>query len=260
MKQFNFSQDHGYGVSDRYKVINTEEILSQFESAGYSVRSVLKARVKNPQKEGFQKHLIRLNYPDVDLKIDGIRPELVLKNAYDGTSSFVLKIGVFRLICSNGLEVGTTFQQTRVRHVGNNVMEQVLQGANAIKEQFPIMAEQIKIMQKVQLSQSEAEQFANDIGHYLIGNRSDLVNTDFEKLLTAHRHGDNGTDLFTVLNKIQENALHGYYRYTVETPVLKGMTQGQKDYRTKSGRRIRSIDKTSQINTLIWDKALELVA
>ena len=81
MKQFNFSQEQGYGVSDRYKVINTEEILSQFESAGYQVRSVQKTRVNNPEKEGFQKHLIRLNYPDVDLKIDGIRPELVLKNA-----------------------------------------------------------------------------------------------------------------------------------------------------------------------------------
>jgi hypothetical protein len=252
--QPDLSQDKGYNVSEKYKVINTAEILSQFENAGYTVTKVQKAKVRDPLKQGYQKHLIRLSHPDTQFKIDGVRPEVILKNAYDGSTSFNLRIGVYRLICANGLEVGSTFQSETVRHLGNHVLEKVLEAAERIKLGFPEVQEQIKIMSQAYIGDYTQKQLASQIATVLQPNARDF---NLQDLLAVRRTGDISNDLFTVLNRIQENALLGSYRYTTEvTETLTNVTK----LVDRRGRRITSIDRTSEVNQAVWDAALKIVA
>ncbi len=59
-------------------------------------------------------------FPDVEVKIDMddvVNPELQLFNSYDITWPFIIILGAFRLICTNGLVIGQKFLHLRKRHV-----------------------------------------------------------------------------------------------------------------------------------------------
>jgi len=44
--------------------------------------------------------------------------EFILPNSHDGASSFHMLGGVFRFVCQNGMVVGETVGEVRVRHKG----------------------------------------------------------------------------------------------------------------------------------------------
>lgn len=48
---------------------------------------------------------------------DPVNPELHLFNSYDTSWPFILLLGAFRMVCSNGLVIGTKFLHIRKRHV-----------------------------------------------------------------------------------------------------------------------------------------------
>jgi hypothetical protein len=143
--------------------------------------------------------------------------------------------------------------------VGKDVLFQVLQAAERIKLGLPQLANEIEVMRKTTLKPIEAQYLARLMGLDLTKGKTGLVNVNETGLLNVRRSGDKSLDAFTVMNVIQENALRGSYRYTVERPVLKGLTNGQTEYRTMKGRAIRSIDKTSHVNRFLWDKTLDLI-
>lgn len=251
------NQDKGYNVSNRYKVISTQNVLDHFQDAGFKVESMSTAGVRKAEKQGFQKHLIRLSHPETSFKLNGLRPEIVLKNAYDGSTCFNLRIGVYRFLCANGLEVGSTYRELKVKHLGSNILERVVANAHEIMGQFPVMQDQIEAMQGRELSQIEIVQFAQSVGQYLISKRDNATDVDASGLLTLRRGGDRQNDLFTMLNVIQENALKGSYRYTAEIPVPD--TDGITKLVHRKGRRVKSIDRTSEINTKVWDAATQFL-
>lgn len=59
-------------------------------------------------------------FPEIEVKIaekDFVNPELQLYNSYDTTWPFIVILGAFRLICTNGLIIGQKFLHLRKRHV-----------------------------------------------------------------------------------------------------------------------------------------------
>ena len=44
-------------------------------------------------------------------KGDMMNPEIIIKNSYDGTSQVHILSGAFRLVCSNGMIIGTTIDK-----------------------------------------------------------------------------------------------------------------------------------------------------
>ena len=62
--------------------------------------------------------------PDVKIEIskgDMMNPEIIIKNSYDGTSQVHILSGAFRLVCSNGMIIGTTIDKYNYKHNVNNV-------------------------------------------------------------------------------------------------------------------------------------------
>ena len=249
MNQLVLNQDKGYKVSDRYTVVKTAELLSQFETNGYEITSHDFARVNNKAKEGFQKHIIRMRHPNLDFNIEGLKPEIVLINSYDRSSSFVLMLGIFRFICSNGLISGTAYDGIRVRHVGD-IMPQVLQAAQDIQLKSAQLGDDVKRLSSVRLSQNDIVDFADDIGKILVGKRDDVTHIDTTGLLQLNRSEDRQNDAFTILNVIQENALNGNLQYTVDT---------DKGPKTRKMRTVRAIDKSTDINRAVWDRAAQFI-
>jgi len=47
---------------------------------------------------------------------DGYLPRIIVQNSYDRSSSLNFILGVYRMVCSNGMVVGTTVKQLRIPH------------------------------------------------------------------------------------------------------------------------------------------------
>jgi hypothetical protein len=90
------TQTKGFNVSGRYQPIATQGLIDALVSEGYQVNDTILTRPHKKEKQGFQKHMIRLSRPDLDFKIEGLRPELVIINSHDASTSLKIMLGVFR--------------------------------------------------------------------------------------------------------------------------------------------------------------------
>jgi hypothetical protein len=243
-------QTQGFEMSQKYSPIRTRDVINNLINEGYVVNQVSKSKVRKKTKDGFQKHLLRISHNDLDLGIEGLRPEIILINSYDGSTSFQLLVGVFRFACANGLIVGNSYFNRSIRHVGD-VLPKVLNAVTDVKYALPMVAEDIQRFSQRVLTQIEKEQFATDVAKNVISKNT--IPVDVTALLTVNRPEDRGNDLFTVLNVVQENILQGILKVQSTNDVSKVQP-------IRKMRKIKSLTRSTEINQLIWDKANELIA
>ena len=97
-------------------------------------------------KGDFTKHMIRFRHAD-QMNIERVGdsvPEVILVNSHDGSSSYKLSAGLFRLVCSNGLIVSdSTVGSLTVPHMGD-VQQRVIEGS------FQIVGQAAKSFKKVE--------------------------------------------------------------------------------------------------------------
>ena len=248
-----FDKNQGFNVSERYRAVNTAQLVSHFESAGYTVASLKTSRVRNAEKQGYQKHLLRLRHPDLMLNaLSGLTPEIVVSNSYDGTSAFRLIMGIFRLVCANGLIVGQAYESIRVVHVGD-ALTKVLDAAHRIQAQTQEIGSQIESWSRIELTDSQIESFAIQASKLILPSQEDtnvIPIVRHQDLLRVRRSEDQGRDLWTVFNRIQENALQGGLSYlrVNETGHVRNMR----------ARSIQAIDRSIQVNRSLWDLASQI--
>ena len=120
------NQDHAKEtVSSKYSFIPTNRVLNTLKEAGWIPIKAQESRVRKENKQGFQKHLIRLqninynSFGNLQSPLPQITPEIILSSAHDGGASFCLMAGLFRTICANGLIVADSmFGAHKIRHLG----------------------------------------------------------------------------------------------------------------------------------------------
>lgn len=235
-------------TSDKYSTVQTADIINELTLNGYEVTDFQWARVKSQDKQGFQKHIMRLSHPDLDFKIGGLRPELIITNSYDGSASFRVMLGIYRFACANGLVLGDTFNSVKVRHVGNNTATDVLTALETTAAQFKGLESMVNRYSNKHLNLGQIDTLSQTVAKYIT---PDGANIGLSTLWLARRGPDTGTDLFTVLNVIQENALNGGMAYRVET---------EKGLKIRKTRKVKSIDRQVAINRLIFNQAEFLAA
>lgn len=132
----------------RYAFIPTIQVLDGLRREGFEVVAAAQTRCRDEGKVAHAKHMLRLRHPDsIQLRDVGQEiPEIVLVNSHDGTSSYTLHAGFFRLVCSNGLIVASsTIDDVRVRHTGN-VIDNVIEGSLRTAERiFPSCATALRL-------------------------------------------------------------------------------------------------------------------
>jgi len=242
--------DHatGLGVSKRYKAINTAELVRMFQSNGFAVTSIQGVKTRSPERQAYAKHMLRLR-PHGFNAVDGVFPEVILRNSFDGSSAYTLQLGLFRLVCSNGMVTGETYESFYVRHVGNAV-EQVMESAKLVMRQAQRMLDTVDAFKAIQLTEEQRSLFAMRASALVVPETA--LTIDSTALLSVRRELDKGTDLWTVLNVVQENLMHGKsVRYTTID------SNGRQ--RNGTVRRIKAIDRSISINSQLWDLAEEFL-
>jgi hypothetical protein len=239
-------------VSDKYLHVNTETIIDDLAKLGWLPVTASQRKARASDKTTiFSKHMVSFQNPDLMIKGkngDDAFPRIILTNSHDGFNSFQFRVGIYRLVCSNGLVVADEeFSAFRIRHKGYTFAELQEVVVQAVKD-LPNKVEVLNKMQMRELTPVEQRQLAID-AMQLRTNRIDAVwdEETIQDVLTPTRDADKGNDLWSVFNVIQEKITQGGY-----SAALNGA-------KVRKVRKIKSFEKDLKVNQDLFKLAVALI-
>ena len=236
--------------SDKYSHISTIEKVNEIRSMGWNPVGVRQQNSK--VYKGFQNHLVLFeNEKFNDLfSRDGLSPQIVLQNSFNGLKSFGFHFGMYRFICANGLFVGeSVLPQMKVLHKGidkenlQTVMEDYV-------NQIPKVLESIETMKSTKISKIDKRDFAGkaiELRYPHVQNRDYPISV--EHVLEERRPEDKENTVWATYNIIQESLQKGGQPIQIENKRRKTRTRALKD-----------INRDIQINKELYNIALEYCA
>ena len=227
-------------VSDKYVVIDSQKLVNELQARGFELRSIM------ARATGTGQHVIRMRAAN-DYKApngETLFPEVVIKNSYNGKSSFCVQMGIFRLVCSNGLTIldnsfGSFTMKTR--HVGDEakLAEQIT--FDFIENLASVWQVQERMATKI-LTEKQAIQLAMKAAEARW--KKTFTAEEAAVLLKVARPEDAGLDAWSVYNRLQENVLNG------------GIKVGDMKREPKA---INYAKKHAKVNEAIFEAAYALV-
>ena len=241
-----YAQEAHSSRSAKFQYIPTIDVLNGLRAEGFMPFEVRQGGSRDMEKRGFTKHMIRLRHIGVGAVGDSQR-ELILVNAHDGTSSYRLMSGVFRMVCSNGLVAAIgDMQELRVPHKGN-IIGEVIEGAYRVIADGARVDANIASMRALELTQDEQRAFAAAALEFRFGeDKESPISAD--TALKARREADVGADLWRTFNRVQENLVQGGQRYVQRD--AQGYVVANR--RTQP---VNSIDGNVKLNRALWTLA-----
>jgi len=240
------TQRQSSNLSHIYRFIPTTEVMDILGEQGWFPTQAVQTKTRKgfESQSPYKKHMIRFrnqNNEVLSKEIGDTHPEIVLTNSHDGTSSFKFHVGLFRLVCSNGLVIADkTFDQFRVMHKGFQKND-VLKAISMTTEKIPYVIGNVQNMMSKELSKSQQYDFAKIAAEQRWG-EDKLI--DLNQMLQVRRMEDAGDDLWSVFNRVQENMLQG--GILTVTPKENGKV------RNSRSRAIRSINQNLEVNKMLW--------
>jgi len=244
-------------VSGKYLFVNTETIIDDLDKLGW--KPVQAAQRKGRGKSTiFSKHMIAFQNPDLKIKGsdgDDSFPRIIMTNSHDGMQAFKFSVGIFRLVCSNGLVVADEqFSDFKIKHKGYTFDE--LRGVvNQAVADLPNKVEVLNQMKKRVLTSEEKNKLALDAMLIRAGiepgsEKAKKFNYDDETIidiLDPKRKEDEGDDLWRVFNVVQEKITQGDFH-----AALTGA-------KVRKVRKIKSFEKDMKVNKELFKLATSLV-
>jgi len=245
-----------YEVSDRYGFMPTINVVDALRNEGWMPVDATQKNVRDASKRDLTTHLLRFRRIDNDITVGDSVVEILLKNAHDRSSAFVLHAGIFRMACANGIVIAdNTFNKLSVRH-GKNIVGDIIEGSCQVIKEVPAICDTVEEMQGTELSPQERAIFAKTAYTFAHGERDENMLTSDESIvnqvLRTKRQADTGKDLWTTFNVIQENIIKGGVR------TAKVNDKGRVRRSTK--RAVKNIDKNIKLNKAIFEMATQMQA
>ena len=232
-------------TTSSYTFISTARVLDALSVAGFfPVEARQAARASSPVHA---RHMIRLRRRYETIQLRDAIPEILFLNSHDGTSAYQLRVGLFRVVCTNGLVVSAgAFPVWRVTHRGD-VVADVVANALRISERFDALAASVDRMEHTPLDRLQQLDFAAEALALRFPN--DLPEAlEPARFLVPRRAEDVGNDLWHTFNVLQENLLRG------------GVLRRTASNRLRRTRRITAIQEDVRLNSALWDLAIARAA
>lgn len=232
-------------TSPSYRFLPTITVVNALRDSGYNVVKATQSRCRIEGKGEFTKHMLRLRHSTYmnPLNVGDEVPEIVLINSHDRSSAFKFMLGIFRLVCSNGMVVASQrIESLSVRHMGsNNLLSEVIDVTAEIIKEAPKVIEQINRFKSIPLTPDEQLAFAHGARELM----PTAINIEPARLLRVRRYGDNGNtdgsrDVWKTFNIVQENIIRG---------GIRGLNANNRLMRT---REVRSVQGDININRALW--------
>ena len=185
--------------------IETIDVVQQLQNEGWQLKGVAEQRGKNRK---ISSHYVQLHHPDFAILNNKGKTEafasLTLSNSCNGAQPLNMDLGAFRLVCSNGMVRFDNAASSKIKHTEINYRDlpQIIAKMN---DKAVILAEEINNMKHKQLSVEDMKKFAFEAARLRFDN---LENINIDDILRVNRIEDEGNDLWTVFNRIQESLTH----------------------------------------------------
>lgn len=238
-------------VSNKYLFVNTETIIDDLEKLGWL--PVQAAQRKARKKEGtiFSKHMVAFQNPEIRITSkdgDDAYPRILLTNSHDGMQAFKFSVGIFRLVCSNGLVVADEqFSDFKIKHKGYSFEEL----RNVVRQAVEDLPNRVQVMNDMKnriLSEEEKRKLALDAMLIRAGIKTlEYDEETIDDILEPKRKADKGDDLWRVFNVIQEKITQGEFH-----AALTGA-------KVRKVRKIKSFEKDMKVNKELFKLATNLI-
>jgi Domain of unknown function (DUF932) len=239
--------------SARYGFVSTLDILMGLRDR-FAITKAMQSRVRDNStgRREYTKHMIRLRARDAGgvPELGGVFPELVLINSHDGTSSYQLMAGLFRLVCANGMVVcSESYGSVRIPH-RDSAVKDVIDASFTVVSDAQKTIERAKAWRGIELSPDERIAFAEAVHEIRFADSNAGQAITPRALLSPRRSDDVGPDLWSITNRLQENAIKG---------GLSGFARGSNGRMRRAGMRsISGVDQDVRLNRAIWAFAEKL--
>jgi hypothetical protein len=238
-------------VSKKYLFVNTETIIDDLEKLGWLP---VQAAQRKSRKEGgtiFSKHMVAFQNPDIKITSadgDDAYPRILLTNSHDGMQAFKFSVGIFRLVCSNGLVVADEqFSDFKIKHKGYTFGEL----RNVVRQAVEDLPNRVQVMNDMKnriLTEDEKRKMALDAMLIRAGVKELQYDEEtITDILDPKRDADKGDDLWRVFNVIQEKITQGDFH-----AALTGA-------KVRKVRKIKSFEKDMKVNKELFKLATALV-
>lgn len=246
-------------VSDRYVQANTATVIDDLAKLGWYPVQAKQCRNKKNSSGVRSFHMVAFQNPDVKImrnldngeKVVDTYPRIILTNSHDGYNSFKFMVGMFRLVCSNGLVCGESLADMSIRHM-NYDFEELRKIVAKTIEQVPNIVATMNKMREIDATEEQKVAMATEVVKIRKGvdTTEDIeIGQDvIEDILTPIRAEDNSNDLWTIFNICQEKMIKG------------GFSAPSRKSRSRKQRAITSIKKDMEYNQRLWQTASQYLA
>jgi hypothetical protein len=175
---------------------------------------------------------------------DDVQPTVLLTNSHDGKNAFNFQVGLIRFVCENGLVVSDEdYAKVQIRHVGYS-FEELQTKINDVIAKLPNLVEKINTFKSTELTNDQVEDFAEKASKLRFSDSKSETYVDINGLLVIERKEDEGNNLWSVFNRVQEKLINGTFNY------------GRKNRKARS---IKNFNQDIKINKELWELANDYV-
>ena len=240
-------------LSNKYVQAHTMTVVDDLGKLGWYPVQAKQCRGKKNSSGIHSFHMICFQNPDIKIvkqldngnEIVDAYPRIILTNSHDGFNSFKFMVGLFRLVCSNGLVCGEEMLNMSIRHI-NYTFEELRNVVARAIEQVPNMVNTMNKMRQIIPTDEEKTAIATEVIKLRKGIEDEHYKADekvINDILTPIREEDNANDLWTIFNICQEKMIKGGF----------GLTS--KNNKMRKQRSITSIKKDMDFNQRLWKTA-----
>ncbi|MCC7279072.1 MAG: DUF932 domain-containing protein [Chromatiaceae bacterium] len=150
---------HGPG----YRLLRNEEALGAFDAAlrrtplevdGMQVKDELSySGARAYRTYTFPTHSVAIGRAN-----DHTHLKLMVSNSYDGSLAFTSRLGAYRLLCANGMVIGTTFLHAAVRHTKRLSVATVVERLSKVVDLFHEQTQHWRAWSHLSVSADEVRQ------------------------------------------------------------------------------------------------------
>jgi hypothetical protein len=203
-----FTTEKAPHLTDKYIQTPTSRVVEDLMNLGWQVTKA--QEVRSRKYKGFQKHMVVFRNPNITIKGkdgDDAFPQILLTNSHDGKAAFNFRVGIFRLVCSNGLVVADAdFSNVSIRHI-NYTFESLQAKVAEMITKLPKLVQKINLFKSTELTEDQMKDFATKAMQLRTKQRVNIMD-----VLNADRPQDQGNDLWVVFNRVQEKLVGGSYK------------------------------------------------
>lgn len=205
----------------RYHFTPTTEVIDHMADLGWVLTNAKQSSTKQDLRKYYGTHIVEFQHPELFIKGSDAtieaRPTVILLNSHDGSRPINFEMGLFRLVCSNGLVVkdrdfgGFKERHTKYDFTGiKNLIENKVTGLNDV-------VTKINRWNQIEMKPLDRRKFAEEA--IKLRTKTDRVAEEYEiiEVLNPRRDEDSANTLWHVFNRVQENLIKGGYQMNNRT-------------------------------------------